>query len=456
MDPSFVREKLGEPWAKEDNYTTGSGLSVHLAYRIIDLMGGHMEITSGQGQGCTVLLEVPLPVRQLSLPSSPRLGSDAEPTSPTDPLHLAVDPDHMHVGRKVGFAGFDPTDQNSVGLPRLGACLDRQFKKLGCEIVGLDEAELVVMDGRMEESEKGIPLLKEIKTDDIVFCVAAEHEAHPEVLAAERRLGKSIRRFRKPATPSMLRECLFPGHSEVIEAEIPQEQGGVKRSSISSPDQVDSHGKKLSLTHSRKGSEISSEPSKPRAHFSDSTPITPQDAPVSTLCAPRRLMANLGALWKPKGMPVEEAVASLCLGDYFSARKLTRTSSNTSSGAGTGMGAGRDTSESSFSTPQTRSEEFEQPTPSPSVEMKEHVYGDGDEKQVEEGEEEEEEVPEELIKVMVVEDNMINRKILVKILSSKLPIEVLEAEDGAAAVDLFKDLTSPIIGGSGLFSREVG
>jgi nitrogen fixation/metabolism regulation signal transduction histidine kinase len=25
MDASFVREKLGEPWAKEDPYATGSG-----------------------------------------------------------------------------------------------------------------------------------------------------------------------------------------------------------------------------------------------------------------------------------------------------------------------------------------------------------------------------------------------------------------------------------------------
>jgi hypothetical protein len=31
-----------------------------------------------------------------------------------------------------------------------------------------------------------------------------------------------------------------------------------------------------------------------------------------------------------------------------------------------------------------------------------------------------EDVPDELVKVMVVEDNMVNRKILVKILSSKL------------------------------------
>jgi hypothetical protein len=25
MDPAFVKEKLGEPWAKEDPYATGSG-----------------------------------------------------------------------------------------------------------------------------------------------------------------------------------------------------------------------------------------------------------------------------------------------------------------------------------------------------------------------------------------------------------------------------------------------
>jgi CheY-like chemotaxis protein len=46
---------------------------------------------------------------------------------------------------------------------------------------------------------------------------------------------------------------------------------------------------------------------------------------------------------------------------------------------------------------------------------------------------------------MVVEDNMINRKILVKILSTKLNIEVIEAEDGSAAVEKFRNLNSPAI-----------
>ena len=51
----------------------------------------------------------------------------------------------------------------------------------------------------------------------------------------------------------------------------------------------------------------------------------------------------------------------------------------------------------------------------------------------------------ENIKVMVVEDNMINRKILVKILSTKLNIEVIEAEDGSVAVEKFRNLNSPAI-----------
>jgi CheY-like chemotaxis protein len=54
----------------------------------------------------------------------------------------------------------------------------------------------------------------------------------------------------------------------------------------------------------------------------------------------------------------------------------------------------------------------------------------------------------EHIKVMVVEDNMINRKILVKILSTKLNIDVIEAEDGSVAVELFRNLKSPVIGTS--------
>ena len=56
------------------------------------------------------------------------------------------------------------------------------------------------------------------------------------------------------------------------------------------------------------------------------------------------------------------------------------------------------------------------------------------------------------LKILVVEDNAINRKVLVKMLSSKkgqtvpaVPIEVVEAEDGIDALERFRKFDSPAI-----------
>lgn len=432
MEDVFVREKLGEPWAKEDPFATGSGLSVHLAWRIIDLMGGNMEISSTPGGGCTVKIEVPVPRRKVSVPSSPEaVSSDKLPGH--DPSHLAVHPDHFRVQRKVCLLGYDLQykDYCVFGLPRLGRVLHHSFVKLGCHVTSLDDAEVVVLDGRLEEAGPSLNerslyyWLDKIAAEDIVILVTADHEAHPEVLRREREFGKKIRRYRKPVTPTILREILFPNHAHRIVAEIPTSDGGSVERSINSPDKIDAHGNELNANGQPKGPGNN-------IHFDDSA------IPVKRPCKITTAISGFSALWKPKGMPVEEAVASLCLGDYFSSRRktsLARTPSNTSS---------QHSRDKSFaSTPTLVSAEFpysdQTSTPALSATTPLDDQNDIDL---------EAEPEPENIKVMVVEDNMINRKILVKILASKLNIEVLEAEDGSVAVDLFRDLSSPVIGTS--------
>lgn len=406
MLPSFVRDKLGEPWAKEDQFATGSGLSVHLAYRIIDLMGGHMEISSSPDEGTCVMLEVPVARRaptaaipfQLPDPSSPQLSS------------LDVHSDHLHVGRKVALVGFDGDEP---GIATLGRCLARQYKKLGCELVDLEHAELVVAEGGTEEHEAGLTLLERSKSDNIVFLATAGQSALQDVKHLERRLRKNVRRFMKPATPSILRETLFPGQARSYLGEVPADESG-RNASPTSPGQTDPNGQHLSVD------------GKPKAHFDDSSlPAPPSGGP--------RKWSNM---WKPKGMCIEDAVACLSLGDYFSSHRQTplqRTMSDSSGGQ----------SNASPSTPtvdSSVSEGFSPSTPpsatTPSPPNQEVV---------------EEDVP-KVVKVLVVEDNVVNRKILVRILLSQLSkkedtsmIEVCEAEDGAAAVELFKDFTSPAI-----------
>ncbi|ORY25636.1 hypothetical protein BCR39DRAFT_600069 [Naematelia encephala] len=407
MDAAFVRDKLGEPWAKEDPYATGSGLSVHLAYSIIDLMGGEMQITSSVGGGCTVELEVDVPRRAASLPGSPNMTKTEAPESSHDPAHLAVGPDEFNLGRKISLAGFNGSDR----LIRLGETIGRQYKKLGCQIVPLEEAELVIADGWLEEQEQGREMLEQSRTDDIVFLVTPDHEASQSIVDLEQSLNKAVRRFRKPATPSILREALFPNHSDSITAEILQ-ASGVKHMSINLPDEMDQHGQEI--THD----------AKPRAKFDEAT-LSKANNPTSSF-----LQRGFGTIWKPKGMPVEDAVACLCLGDYFSSRRR----GPSGSGGGTPASSAHE-HESTDDTPNAIGSEFSGLTSphdttylTPSSES-----------------EPEPEPEPEMIKVLVVEDNMVNRKILVKILSTKLGVEVHEAEDGHAAVELFKDFSHPVI-----------
>lgn len=337
-----------------------------------------MEISSAPGRGCTVQIEVPLPRRHISLPSSPNPESP-EPVSPIDPIHLAAAPDEMHIERKVGLAGFDLGPVGTYGLERLQTCLERQYRKLGCEIVPIEEADLVMIDGRQEENASGAEYIRQIKTGEIVFLVTHDHEPDPSVVAVERELGKNVRRFRKPATPSTLRESLFPGHSKAIQAEIPTADG-IHRTPISSPDQVDANGHDV---HSK---------GQPKAHFDDDSLHRPR-------CRPSSLFAGLSQLWKPKNMPMEDAVASLCLGDYFSSRRRTsliRIPSNASSGP---------ESSADPTTPTIASIESGDAPQMASLSQSTSVETDSDP---------------ELLKVLVVEDNAINRKILVKILSSKI------------------------------------
>jgi len=433
MDSTFVRDKLGEPWAKEDNYATGSGLSVHLAYRIIDLMGGHMEISSAPGQGCRVELEVPVPRRVITMADSSKDVGDIRNPDSDSPAHLAKRPEEFAIGKKVVFIGFDREGPGAFGRQALVEALEHQYTKLGCELADFETAELAIVDGRLEETDEGIEMIGRIKTDDIVFLVGNEHEALPAVLGKSRELGKNVRRFRKPATPSILRESLFPGHSKALLAEVRDANGHRERQNISSPERVTRHGRTASTAAPPDGKE------KPRLQFADQIEQyskrpegeTPELIRDNAQTCP--IAARIAAMWKPRNMDVEDAVASLSLGDYFSSRRRTslmransNNSSNTPSTPTFASSIASGESDSNYVwTPQVGVER-DFPTSATMSDDGSYTHShrrydtDGSRMNSEAGQEsEEDEEPEEAVKVMVVEDNMVNRKILVKILTSR-------------------------------------
>jgi hypothetical protein len=97
MDHAFVKDSLGKPWAKQDSFTTGSGLSIHLAYRIIESMGGNMQIASAPLPGCLVSLEVALIGRN---PVGPTLRSAGDSIQST---------------QRIALIGFDRPDKPVSG-----------------------------------------------------------------------------------------------------------------------------------------------------------------------------------------------------------------------------------------------------------------------------------------------------------------------------------------------------
>ena len=245
----------------------------------------------------------------------------------------------------------------------------RQYVKLGCQMVDLKDAQLVVADGTAE-LEYDPKIYESTTTKDIVFLVAEDHEADQQMLKLADDTEKDVRRFKKPATPSILRETLFPGHSKVIQSSVSSSNGDVSEP-VNSPEQIDAQGRVIPLDQDR--------------------PTGQKVARFDQKSLDRTNSSRHSSRWKPHNIPVEEAVASLSLGDYFSARRNNRLARTPSSSGSAQLSA---------------HSELSSPDPSLSAEMTS-------------GHKEIKEAPRK-IKVLIVEDNMINRKILVKILASKL------------------------------------
>ena len=370
---------------------------MHLAYRIIDLIGGHMDISSAPGQGCIVNIEVPV-LRRSPL-TGPPLRPSPFPLTPTDMSAPApIEP----IRRKIALVGFNRHDKHITGLPRLGETLERQYSQLGCEVVTVHEADLIIANGDVEEIQHGAVLMEKAKTDEIIFLTLPGHDPHPEVSAAARKYGKYIRRIAKPVTPSVVRQTLGRPRHHI---EFPSGM----QTALASPD-INRRSSQIS-PHTPNG-ETRTPNGHAHSNSSGTTLVSKEPVPSQKVKmeevesrAGRGLFGGFSNFWRSKGMCPEEAIACLSLGDYFSARRrgtVQRTSSVGSSA--------RESSHGETSTPtSSNSGLFDNAVTSdvatPDSNLEDDVESEDEPAQV---------------KVLVVEDNMINRKILVRILSTKL------------------------------------
>ena len=408
MDEDFLLNRLGEPWAKGDSFVTGSGLSVHLAWRIIDLMGGHMEISSAPGKGTMVSIEVPLPRRELSMPSSPGKA----PQTGEDLRNYIHHPRKVHAGRKVAFVGFDTPGNCPWGLPRVGFALRRQYRKLGCEVTGdLQEADLVIVDGRREEMADFSDVLRLIRTQDIVILVNEHHQAHAGALATEHKTDKKIRRYRKPATSATLRESLLPGSKNLVHALVPTDQGW-KEEETNAPDELGPHGETkvsgIGTASGGSGGTGRRASLARRSSFSGGEQIPGVSADVN---------------WKPKGMSIEDAIASLSLGNYPRMRRRSTGSSDLSDPSPSKSPAPTTTREM-----ETRLDFFGlgmQGAPRPKPAGGEDSSHDKNDDPAAD-----DDCVSKRIDLLVVEDNLINRKILVKLLAREEASDIRVSHEG--------------------------
>lgn len=355
MSTDFVKERLGEPWAKEDPYATGSGLSVHLAYRIIELMGGYMEISSAPGKGCSVSIEVPLPMAQLPAPA-PSLAERDEP-------------------RQIAVQGFTRFHDPHCALKRIGSMLERTYRKLGHSVVAdPKDADLVVVEGTLALTPEGMAMLSAMPADLVLFVGEdAAPFANTIAMLSQDPPGRTVRVLKEPLTPAALAHSAASAAAELTPVpEIVTEDG-----------------------------------------------------------------------WRPKN--VAESIAALCLGDYFSSRRSARPPPPTASSSSVPSSARTSASSTSGTAATPPSPPSSHSSPSPATRYLIPEYSplfEGDEDPALPP-------PAEVTSVLVVEDNVINRKILVKILRQALgkECELAEATNGKVALDMFRDLSRrrPII-----------
>lgn len=397
--------KLGEPWAKGDTFATGSGLSVHLAWRVVDLMGGYMEMSSTPGKGTTVQLEVPLPRRDLSSPISP----GKSPRVHLDDEKLVLVEEKPVRSRMVALVGFE-SDSLHPDLARVGQSLARQYGRLGCAITtDLQEADLVVLDGRQEDRSALADILARVRTDDVVILVCHDYRTTPIAIAAEIQSGKQIRRLRKPITPALVQESLSPGSTSV----------GAVRGPSRSRSGSNPNGESRSRSGGGAGAERPAGEGQRTDHLKQRR---------SSFSGGEQVVRGVSdTSWVPTGLSLEDAIATLSLGNLPAKR---RRSARSSSASTTSTPAVPDVSVPTD--PVLALDELGFTSPDPPEEPPTSVGTAGS-------------AGAGVVTVLVVEDNLINRKILVRLLAREAGIHVMQAEEGLMAVEIFRSLRAPSI-----------
>ncbi|WWD18838.1 hypothetical protein CI109_103293 [Kwoniella shandongensis] len=168
MSNEFLDKEVLRPFAKEDAFTTGSGLGLGLAQRMIELLGGKLAIASTLGKGTLVHVEVPVHL----LNQDNESDQDAMPTDESELEESLANADIEAAMSKVAGAGGSGgnktersggrmgvelvrrdgiylagwTESKDSGVRRVGKSLTRQLKLHFCRVVAeINYASLIVI-----------------------------------------------------------------------------------------------------------------------------------------------------------------------------------------------------------------------------------------------------------------------------------------------------------------------
>ncbi|WVQ96575.1 hypothetical protein IAU59_003680 [Kwoniella sp. CBS 9459] len=170
MSTEFLDTEVLKPFSKEDPFTSGSGLGLGLAQRMIELLGGKLAIASTPGKGTLVHVEVPIHLLNEDNDSDQDIMENNDAANASG----AADP-----VRQDGIYLIGWTESKDPIIRRVGKALVRQLKLNFCRVVSeINYASLIVVP------ENGV---KENKLAEL--CRSARPGVHIVVLGKDQSIG---------------------------------------------------------------------------------------------------------------------------------------------------------------------------------------------------------------------------------------------------------------------------
>ncbi|ODN74183.1 hypothetical protein L202_07633 [Cryptococcus amylolentus CBS 6039] len=146
MSAAFLEKEILQPFAKENPFTTGSGLGLGLAQRMVELVGGKLAIASSPGKGTLVHIEAPL------FFLNGDSNSDDEDLNTNRTADQVIEPDYKIRQDGILLAGWENC---KASVKRVAKSLVRQLKLHQCRLV--TEAQhacvIVMPDGGLSDAQ---------------------------------------------------------------------------------------------------------------------------------------------------------------------------------------------------------------------------------------------------------------------------------------------------------------